>query len=279
MTSINTTSNQILPLNVILYNLLVVAAIVLLVITVRYITGRLLRALIVRGVISPRGREIIIRLIDLVGFFAVISTTILLFSPQSWIVLVLIGIFALIVFIAMFDIIKPYIAGLAIQMSPIFRAKSLDIAIPGYNNIIGGKLVKTDTQYLVIQDVFGNEYYVRNDIVLHSIIRITPIYVRLTVEITYKEISKDFASKVNEIIQALGSLKTPLFKEDIKVSLLEASSKRVIIGLKLHPMSCPVRQSDLLRVVNDIIDTVKNISGKDLVLEDVIVKVSTGLGF
>ncbi|GEM_PF-1850889 len=279
MNSTNTTSNQVPLLNVVLYNLLIVAAIALLVITVRFITGRLLKALVVRGVLSPRGREIVTRLIDLVGFFVVFSTTILLFSPQSWIVLVLIGVFALVVFIAMFDIIKPYIAGLAIQMSPIFKAKSLDIAIPGYNNIISGKLVKTDSQYLVIQDVFGNEYYVRNDIILHSIIRITPIYVRLVVEITYKEICKDLASKVSEIIQALGSLKTPLFKEDIKVSLLEASSKRIIIGLKLHPMSLPIRQSDLLRVVNDIIDTVKSISSKDLVLEDVVVKVSTGLGF
>jgi len=272
----NITSNQIPPLDTILHNLLVAMAIALLVVTIRFITGRLLKALVDRGVISTRGREIVVRLIDLMGFFAFFSAIILLFSPQSWIVLALLGIFALIVFVAMFDIVKPYIAGLAIQMSPVFRAKSLDITIPGFNYTISGRLLKTNSQYLIVQDAFGNEYYVRNDVALHSIIKITPIYVRLLVEITYKDVSKDFASKINEIIQALESLRSPLFKESAKINVLEISNRRVIIGIKLYPVSCPVRQSDLIRAMSDIMDTVKSVSGKDLILEDVVVKVFTG---
>ena len=257
----------------VVYNVTVIVTVVLIVVLLRIIVRRVLRALIERGVISPRGLEIIVRLVDLITFLIAIFTIALLFSPQFWVVLVLLGVLALVVYIMLFDVIKPYIAGLAIQMNPVFRSRSLDIILPERNSPISGKLAKINSQYLVIQDVFGNEYYIRNDTVLSSIIRITPVYVRLVVEITYNCPAEDLAKKISTIIQTLETLKVPLFKEEVKVNMLEISNKKVVMGLKLYPVSTPVRQTELLNAIRVIVETVKAFSEESCVLEDVTVKI------
>lgn len=261
----------------IIRNTIIIVSIIVVVIVLRIIITRALRALVEKGVLSTRGLEIIARLIDLIAFFITASIVILLFSPQFWIVLALLGVLAFIVYIVLFDVIRPYIAGLAIQINPVFKSRSLDIILPEHNSAISGRLVKIDAQYLVIQDVFGNEYYIRNDAALNSIIKITPIYVQLIVEVNYKCSTRSLVDNVNSIIRALETARIPLFKEEVKVSLLEMSSTGVKLGLRLYPVSTPIRQTDLLKAVSAIIETIKSLSEENCIMEDVTVKVPVGL--
>jgi hypothetical protein len=261
----------------IIRNTIIIVSIIVVVIVLRIIITRALRALVEKGVLSTRGLEIIARLIDLIAFFITASIVILLFSPQFWIVLALLGVLAFIVYIVLFDVIRPYIAGLAIQINPVFKSRSLDIILPEHNSAISGRLVKIDAQYLVIQDVFGNEYYIRNDAALNSIIKITPIYVQLIVEVNYKCSARSLVDNVNSIIRALETARIPLFKEEVKVSLLEMSSTGVKLGLRLYPVSTPIRQTDLLKAVSAIIETIKSLSEENCIMEDVTVKVPVGL--
>ncbi|MCC6011023.1 MAG: hypothetical protein LM556_01320 [Desulfurococcaceae archaeon] len=261
----------------IIRNTIIIVSIIVVVIVLRIIITRALRALVEKGVLSTRGLEIIARLIDLIAFFITASIVILLFSPQFWIVLALLGVLAFIVYIVLFDVIRPYIAGLAIQINPVFKSRSLDIILPEHNSAISGRLVKIDAQYLVIQDVFGNEYYIRNDAALNSIIKITPIYIQLIVEVNYKCSTRSLVDNVNSIIRALETARIPLFKEEVKVSLLEMSSTGVKLGLRLYPVSTPIRQTDLLKAVSAIIETIKSLSEENCIMEDVTVKVPVGL--
>jgi hypothetical protein len=261
----------------IIRNTIIIVSIIVVVIVLRIIITRALRALVEKGVLSTRGLEIIARLIDLIAFFITASIVILLFSPQFWIVLALLGVLAFILYIVLFDVIRPYIAGLAIQINPVFKSRSLDIILPEHNSAISGRLVKIDAQYLVIQDVFGNEYYIRNDAALNSIIKITPIYVQLIVEVNYKCSTRSLVDNVNSIIRALETARIPLFKEEVKVSLLEMSSTGVKLGLRLYPVSTPIRQTDLLKAVSAIIETIKSLSEENCIMEDVTVKVPVGL--
>jgi hypothetical protein len=261
----------------IIRNTIIIVSIIVVVIVLRIIITRALRALVEKGVLSTRGLEIIARLIDLIAFFITASIVILLFSPQFWIVLALLGVLAFILYIVLFDVIRPYIAGLAIQINPVFKSRSLDIILPEHNSAISGRLVKIDAQYLVIQDVFGNEYYIRNDAALNSIIKITPIYIQLIVEVNYKCSTRSLVDNVNSIIRALETARIPLFKEEVKVSLLEMSSTGVKLGLRLYPVSTPIRQTDLLKAVSAIIETIKSLSEENCIMEDVTVKVPVGL--
>jgi hypothetical protein len=261
----------------VIHNLLVAIATVLVVVLFRIIIRRVVGTLVEKGFLSLRGLETITRIIDITSFTVAVLIIILLFSPQFWIVLVLLGVLALTLYVVLFDVIKPYVAGLAIQLSPIFRSKSLDIILPEYNSAITGKLARVDAQYLVIQDVFGNEYYIRNDTVLDSIIRITPVYVRLVVEIVYKCFTQNLAEKISELIEALEKTRImPLFKDEVKVNLLEVSSRKVILELKLYPTRLPVRQAELFKAINAIIEAVKACSSEDCSIEDITVKIPAG---
>lgn len=275
MTDTSSVSNQspLLISEQVVRNTIVIVSLIIVVVILRIIIMRALRALVDKGVLSARGLEIIIRLVDLIAFLVTVSVTILLFSPQFWVVLALLGILAFILYIVLFDVIKPYIAGLAIQINPVFKSRSLDIIIPEHEGAIRGRLVKIDAQYLVVQDVFGNEYYIRNDAALSSIIKITPIYVQLIVEVNYKCSDKSIVDKVNAIIRELEATKIPLFKEEVEVNLLEMSSTGVKLALKLFPLSTPIRQTELLKAIGTIIETIKSLSEEDCVLENVAVKI------
>ncbi len=260
----------------VIHNLLIAVVTILVVVLLRIIIRRVVGTLVEKGFLSLRGFETITRIIDITSFTVAVFIIILLFSPQFWIVLVLLGVLALTLYVVLFDVIKPYVAGLAIQLSPVFRSKSLDIILPEYNSAITGKLARVDAQYLVIQDVFGNEYYIRNDTVLDSIIRITPVYVRLVVEIVYKCFAQNLAEKISELIEALEKTRIPLFKDEVRVNLLEVSSRKVVLELKLYPISLPVRQAELFKAINTIIETVKAYSSEDCSIEDVTVKIPAG---
>ncbi|ADV65398.1 hypothetical protein [Desulfurococcus mucosus] len=227
--------------------------VIITIILIRIAVARLLDSLVSRGTISITLRDAAIRVIDVTLIVMAISVAVLVFIPQYWGVLT---VFVILGLIGVFFLIYPlssYMALAVIQVGVPVRGKFFEIQIPGYPRTIQGKITSTTPYHTVIEDVWGNHYYIPNMQLARSVLKpSTPrIALRILVELPERNGSR-LMEVDNTVSKSIGDYRHPGFKDNKGLIMVEASDTRLQYIAVFYPISTSLREDavkDLMREV------------------------------
>ncbi|MEM4020732.1 MAG: hypothetical protein QXS23_02555 [Desulfurococcaceae archaeon] len=239
---------------------------------IRILAKRLLDTLLSKGTISASIRDIVVKIIDISIVVILISSAILIFLPQYWGIIGLLSVLAIIMLALLYIPLKSYLLGLAIQLDIKVRGKFHEIILPGYRKVLHGKVARTTSQHVVIQDVFGNEYMVRNEVFCNSILTTSSPHIELRLKIKYT--CNDLCMNIiNTVLDILERFRHPLIKTEKKIMVKKYTDSSVVMALKIFPINVPVRIVDIVDVVENLMQALREFKDQRLSFTEISIDI------
>jgi len=252
------------------------AMILLTIVLIRVLASRLLGVLVSRGTISPSMRDIFIRVIDIALVVSGVSAAVMIFIPEYWGILAVFGILGVVALVILIYPLTSYVALIVIQLGLPLRNRFYEILLPGSRKPLNGRIVNSTPQYVLLEDAHGETYYIPNNLLTHAVFKQSTarVKLRLTIELKKEAVSDGLKLEaLNELI--LGVLRDYRhlgFKDRKRVIQVRVSSGRLEYLIVMYPLSLPIREDDVARVMAEVVDMLREKLGERA--EDISVTLS-----
>ncbi len=222
--------------------------VILLIVVARILLTRIVTILFERGIFSIGTKAMLTRIIDTIMIIVVIIAILQVFQAPMVGYLVMV-IFAAMILILFFYEIREFTAYVSLQLLRHIKGRSLEIHLPGHGQPVYGKIVSMDPMSSIIEDIYGNKYFVANSILVNAIVKEKhpSIHIRLTLTrkggLTLKEL-------IENIVGIFGSSDLPTFRlHESQIEIVKIEGDRVTLDMFVTPITIPVRVSDLVKLV------------------------------
>lgn len=235
-----------------------IALVLLVALVIRLVVVRFISSLVNRGTISISIKAILVRIIDLILISAVliVIVNIVTASLTPYAIVVVFGLVALAFF---YQEIKQFTAFIALQMFKHVKGRYVEVYIPGFQSPISGRVVELAPLTSVIEDLFGNKIYIPNTLLTSSAIKeYNPsIIIRLVLHINS---DTDMDNVFNDVKSAFKNVDLGPFRFNESYLIIRSldskvDSKSLTIDVRLSALSLPLRNPDLLRILNQLSKT------------------------
>jgi len=252
------------------------AVILLTIVLIRVLASRLLGVLVSRGTISPSMRDIFTRVIDIALVLSGVSAAVMIFIPEYWGILVVFSILGIVALVILIYPLTSYVALIVIQLGLPLRNRFYEILLPGSRKPLNGRIVDTTPQYVLLEDARGETYYIPNNLLARAVFKqsVARVRLRLTVELKKEAVSNGLKLEaLNELILGvLRDYRHPGFKDSKRVLQVRVSSDRLEYLVVMYPLSLPIREDDVARVMVEVANILREKLGERA--EDVSVALS-----
>jgi len=223
---------------------------ILVILLLRFILSRILGSLADRGVLTLSTRATIMRFIDVIVFFAIIIV-VLQATVQPIEVYVPLSIIVLLTVITFLPELREFTAYINLQLLRRVRGKVFEIHLPNHNEPVYGRITSVELLYSTIEDAFGRKMYVSNTQLMNSVLKEHNPLIRL--RITVRNLGEEPVNTLNSILSSLKSFESSVFRIDEKrVWINSIGGEAIVFTLDIHPISTPIRMSDLMVFIDGL---------------------------
>lgn len=225
--------------------------VLLLIVVTRILLTRIVTILFERGIFSIGTKAMLTRIIDTIMIIVVIIAVLQLFqaSMVGYLVMVIVAAMILIVF---FYEIREFTAYVSLQLLRYIKGRSLEIHLPGHQQPVYGKIIAMDPMSSIIEDIYGNKYFVANSILVNALVKEKhpSILIRLVLtrrnNITLKEL-------IENIVGIFGSSDLPTFRlRENQIEIVRVEGNKVVLNIYVTPIAIPVRVVDIVKLVETL---------------------------
>lgn len=243
-----------------LQDLILIAILIVVAVTVRFVFSWLIANIAKRGVISSGTRILITRIVDIVVVVMILIGVVGIVTA-SLVPYVVVFVIALLSLLLFFNEVKEFSAYINIQLMRLRRNPWVEVYLPGIDKPLTCRILDISPFNTTLEDVFGNKIYVPNTVLSNSVYRARQphVVVRLELSVIHGLASTgDFEcskviSEVSEIARDL------LFRVETESTLLRMiSSQKAEIVVSLVPAKLPIRASDITRLTTRLSEALKD---------------------
>lgn len=138
------------------------------------------------------------------------------------------------------------------------KGRYVELYIPGFTQPINGKVVDLTPLTSVVEDIFGNKIYVPNTLLVNSVIKEHNPCITVRI-ILHTNNSNGLDSIFNEVKTALKNVDLGPFRfNESYITIRSLRSESLTVDIRLSALSLPVRNPDLLRILNQLSKALSN---------------------
>lgn len=222
--------------------------VLLLIIVSRILLTRIINILYERGIFSFGTKAMLTRIIDTIMIIVVIIAFLQLFQASIIGYLVMI-IFAAMIITLFFYEIREFTAYVSLQLLRHIKGRILEIHIPGHNQPIYGKIISTDPMSSIIEDIYGNKYFVANSVLVNALVKEKQPTIRLRVTLTKKN-GISLKELIENIVSIFSSSSLPTFSlGEEQVEIVKINGDNVTLDIHVKPTNTPIRSTDMIKLM------------------------------
>lgn len=222
--------------------------VILLIVVTRILLTRIVNILFERGIFSIGTRAMLIRIIDTIMIIVVIIAILQVFQAPM-VGYLMMAVFVAMILIIFFYEIREFTAYVSLQLLRHIKGRSLEIRLPGHEQPVYGKIVSMDPMSSIIEDIYGNKYFVANSLLVNAIVKERQPSILLRVTLVRKE-GLTLKEIVENIVGIFGSSDLHTFRlHESQVEVVRVEGDKVTLNISVTPITVPVRVSDLIKLV------------------------------
>lgn len=194
--------------------------------------------------------EVTTRVYDTMAVIIFTLAIAIAFFPQYWGLLLLMVAVAGIVAILLASPLRFYLSFVSIRLGPRFRGKYCEFLLPGHDRTVHGRVTSVDAYYVTLQDALGREMLVPNKLLNDAVVRpsVPTLTYRLRVSLEWVEgqpTEESVSRAIETVVSTVEALEHPVVKKEKKVLVNDVGKEHLELLVMVHPLSVPVRWSDL----------------------------------
>ncbi len=221
------------------------------IVIIRYLLGKFVASLVLRGNISAGIKATLVRIIDLalLSAFLIISVNIVTASLTPYAILAILGAIVITLF---FYEVKQFAAYITLQMFRHVKGRNAEVFLRGYSEPIKGRVVELTPLTTVMEDLFGNKVYIPNTLFIESAIKEHNPSINLRIILNLVK-GEEVGELFNKVKAAFKNVDLGPFRfNESHVIIKSLDTESLVIDVRLSALALPIRNPDILRILDQL---------------------------